>query len=93
MINQPTSRYRLILGGEKKKKEREKRKHWKRTLEKRKFEICKSMEQLKEAEKNGKKEKLKGQGNERWREKVWKASSNVSIRGRITVIPGSTWSI
>lgn len=78
---------------EKKKKEREKRKHWKRTLEKRKFEICKSMEQLKEAEKNGKKEKLKGQGNERWREKVWKASSNVSIRGRITVIPGSTWSI
>ena len=91
MINQPTSRYRLILGGEKKK--REKRKHWKRTLEKRKFEICKSMEQLKEAEKNGKKEKLKGQGNERWREKVWKASSNVSIRGRITVIPGSTWSI
>lgn len=59
MINQLTSRYRLILGG-KKKKEREKRKHWKRTLEKRKFEICKSMEQLKEAEKMEKEKNRRG---------------------------------
>lgn len=92
MINQLTSRYRLILGGKKKKRKREAK-----TLEtnvgKTKIWNMQINGTIKGSRKNGKREKSKGKGNERWREKVWKASSNVSIRGRITVIPGSTWSI